>query len=53
MDADIQHLKEYNKYLEQLTLQDLLNLTADEQAIRKNRIESVKNCIKIIQDKKK
>ncbi|MDE1814864.1 MAG: hypothetical protein KGI05_09425 [Thaumarchaeota archaeon] len=53
MNPDDMHLREYNQYLEKLTIQDLLNLTEDEKAIRNNRIESVKNCIQLIEDKKK
>lgn len=53
MNPDDMHLREYNQYLEKLTIQDLLNQTEDEKAIRNNRIESVKNCIQLIEDKKK
>lgn len=53
MNPDEQHLREYNKYLEQLVLQKVLNLTPDEEAIRQFRVESVKNCIEIIKNKQK
>lgn len=53
MNPDAQHLLEYRNYLAILTMQDLLNLTADEKAIRNFRIECVKNCINNLESKKK
>lgn len=38
MNSDLKHLKEYEAYLERLTIMDLLNLTPQEQEWRLERI---------------
>lgn len=38
MNPDLKHLREYEAYLERLTIMDLLNLTPQEQGWRLERI---------------
>lgn len=51
MNPDLQHKREYEKYLEHLTLQGVLNLTPLEESWRLARIDSVTNMLNIVNER--